>query len=221
MIAPSSEQHRDTRTRLLEAAVYCFSEKGFDATGIREIAQRAQANSALVQYHFGGKEGLYAAALRCILSTGPVGLPTPPDPAHPEARARAIQAIGDMVSGLLGELMACTAGNALERASLILVTREMQSPRADMAAVLLDHLRPYIDIMQVCIRILRPELDRPAAMDHNTSILGQLAYLSNNLELIRLIRAEPDYARDLGAVARHITAFSLRGLGIPEAFPGA
>jgi len=39
--------------------------------------------------------------------------------------------------------------------------------------------------------------------------------------LIRLIRKEPDYPRDLKALARHITEFSLRGIGIPEAFPGA
>ena len=55
-----------SRIRLVDAAILCFAEKGFDATGIREIAGRARANSALVQYHFGGKTGIYAEALRCI-----------------------------------------------------------------------------------------------------------------------------------------------------------
>lgn len=59
-----SESSMDTRRRLLEAALIVFAERGFDGAGIREIAERAKANSAMVQYHFGGKEGLYLEALR-------------------------------------------------------------------------------------------------------------------------------------------------------------
>ncbi len=53
----------DTRTRLLQAALILFAEKGLDGTGIREIAAKAKANSAMVQYHFGGKEKLWRAAV--------------------------------------------------------------------------------------------------------------------------------------------------------------
>lgn len=35
-----------------------FSEKGFDAVSVREIAAKAEANLALISYHFGSKEGL-------------------------------------------------------------------------------------------------------------------------------------------------------------------
>jgi hypothetical protein len=90
-----------------------------------------------------------------------------------------------------------------------------------MAVLLLEHMRPYTDILQGCMKILRPELDWTAALDYTTSIFGQVVHLHNNLPLLRLLRGEPDYPGDLGAVARHITAFSLRGIGIPEAFPGA
>ena len=109
----------------------------------------------------------------------------------------------------------------MDQASLLLVTRELQAPREDMAAQVLEHLRPHTDHMLGCLRILRPDLGRLEALDHINSIYGQVVHLHNNLGLIRLIREEPDYPRDLGAVARHITEFSLRGMGIPEAFPGA
>jgi len=82
-------------------------------------------------------------------------------------------------------------------------------------------MQPYTDILQGCLKILRPDLDWNAALDYTSSIFGQVLHLHNNLPLMRLMRNEPDYPRDLQAVARHITAFSLRGIGIPEAFPGA
>jgi len=48
-----------------------------------------------------------------------------------------------------------------------------------------------------------------------------VVHLHHHLALIRLTRNQPDYPQDLQAVARHITEFSLRGIGIPEANPGA
>lgn len=53
------------------------------------------------------------------------------------------------------------------------------------------------------------------------SVAPQVVHLHTNLKLIRLVRGEPNYPWDLKAVARHITEFSLRGLAVPEAFPGA
>jgi len=217
-----SDPERPSRDRLLEAAILCFAEKGFDGTGIREIAARAKANSALVQYHFGGKDGLYAAALHHIFDRRPVRVPRPPARLdEPGARAAAIRILGELVETLLNEFMAASEGGELDQASLLLVTRELQSPRADVADLILEHLRPYNEILLGCVRILRPELDRLHALDYTSSVFGQVIHLVYNLPILRLIREEPDYPRDLGAVARHITAFSLRGMGVPEAFPGA
>lgn len=220
MSQPESEQ--SSRIRLLEAAILCFAEKGFDATGIREIARRANANSALVQYHFGGKTGLYAEALKHIFTSRPHMASLPPiDAGDPEARRMAIQALGDSVEGLMNELMGTTSGTELALASHLMVTRELQSPRQDVADLILEHVRPIMDHTLACIRILRPDLDRLRALEYVNSILGQVVHLHHNLKLIRLLRGEPDYPRDLRTVARHITEFSLRGLAVPEAFPGA
>lgn len=220
MTTPDPE--RTSRDRLVEAAILCFAEKSFDATGIREIAARANANSALVQYHFGGKTGLYAAALAHIFSRRPVRVQSPPEHAGmPGARSAAIRILGELIAAMLNEFMACSEGSELDRASLLLVTRELQSPQGDMGALILEHLRPYTDTMMGCLAILRPDLDRNTAMDHADSVFGQVIHLVYNLPMMRLARGEPDYPRDLAAVARHITSFSLRGIGVPDAFPGA
>src|SRR4051794_4834505 len=53
-----------TRQRLVETAGEVFAERGFRAATVRDICKKAGANVAAVNYHFGGKEGLYAEVLR-------------------------------------------------------------------------------------------------------------------------------------------------------------
>lgn len=54
---------KDAQTKLLETATLLFSQKGFHAVSIRELAGTANMNSALISYYFGGKEGLYQEVL--------------------------------------------------------------------------------------------------------------------------------------------------------------
>lgn len=49
----------DTKTLLLSAAKKLFSEKGYDGTTVKEVADLAGVNVSLVSYHFSGKENLY------------------------------------------------------------------------------------------------------------------------------------------------------------------
>src|SRR6266850_7915162 len=55
-----------TEKRLLEAAGEIFAEHGYRAATVRQICEKARANIAAVNYHFGDKEGLYRAALRSV-----------------------------------------------------------------------------------------------------------------------------------------------------------
>jgi AcrR family transcriptional regulator len=51
----------DTRSRLLEAALRLFAEKGYAQTSTREICLAAGVNAASIHYYFGDKAGLYRA----------------------------------------------------------------------------------------------------------------------------------------------------------------
>lgn len=49
----------DTRAAIKAAGAELFATRGYRATGVRDIAERAGCNQALVSYHFKGKGGLY------------------------------------------------------------------------------------------------------------------------------------------------------------------
>ena len=53
-----------TRQSLLSAGSAIFSDKGYGDTTIAEICERAKANIAAVNYHFGDKETLYRESWR-------------------------------------------------------------------------------------------------------------------------------------------------------------
>lgn len=64
-----------SRDALLTAADALFDERGYEATTVRDIGERAGVDAALIARYFGGKEGLYLATLEQERRT-----PLPADP---------------------------------------------------------------------------------------------------------------------------------------------
>ncbi len=56
-----AEQSQKTRRTLLDAARELFTERGYAATTIEEIVQRANVTRGALQYHYGEKIGLFRA----------------------------------------------------------------------------------------------------------------------------------------------------------------
>jgi AcrR family transcriptional regulator len=89
----------DARTRLEEAALALFSERGFDETKIEDIARRAGLTKRTFFRHFGDKrevlfgggdiEGLVAAAVRSA----------PPTAGALEAVSQGLQALAGVLDG--------------------------------------------------------------------------------------------------------------------------
>lgn len=64
--APKSVRTRDaaaSKRALLQAAQELFGQKGFEATTIRDIGERAGVDAALIARYFGSKGDLYIAAV--------------------------------------------------------------------------------------------------------------------------------------------------------------
>jgi AcrR family transcriptional regulator len=58
----------ETREAILRAARELFAERGYDATTLRAVAERAGVDVALSSYYFGAKSDLFAAALELPVS---------------------------------------------------------------------------------------------------------------------------------------------------------
>lgn len=52
-----------TPERILAAATELFAQRGYSGASVKELAEAAGVNIALISYHFGGKEKLYEAVL--------------------------------------------------------------------------------------------------------------------------------------------------------------
>jgi AcrR family transcriptional regulator len=87
-----------TREALIRAGIDLFGRDGFNAASTRAISEAAGVNQALIGYHFGGKPGLYLAALKYIADS-------------------VVERIGPLVTAIDAELDADTGdGTAADRA---------------------------------------------------------------------------------------------------------
>ena len=66
--APRKRDADATRAAILAAAKVHFAKSGYDGAFLRDIAADAGADAALINRYFGGKEGLFQAALKDSIS---------------------------------------------------------------------------------------------------------------------------------------------------------
>jgi hypothetical protein len=59
----ASMEQLDCRKKLITAATPLFARKGLHGTNVRELARAAGVHFSMISYHFGSKNGLYAAVL--------------------------------------------------------------------------------------------------------------------------------------------------------------
>ncbi len=195
----------DIHVRLIEAAGEVFAEQGYQAATVRDICQRAGANVAAINYHFGGKEKLYEAVLNYVhkrsfqhatreqLQDGP-----------PEQRLRLF------IRGLFRGI--------LDRGSPVwlhqLMSREMMQPTHGLDMLIDNEIRPRSQMVRAIIR----EIVGAAPTDHEVwlccfSIVSQCFFYHHSRQVIQ--RLHPDIRLDLSALdelADHVWRFSLSAL---------
>jgi len=125
----------NTRERILEAAAQLFSEQGYDGTSTRVLGAAADANIGTIAYHFGGKEGLYEAALARMYERV-LELELPEDLGDtPEERIRAVMATVWAFCRRERPAVRLLLRHVLERGSLPPAVREQWATKSLVRAV--------------------------------------------------------------------------------------
>jgi TetR/AcrR family transcriptional regulator, regulator of cefoperazone and chloramphenicol sensitivity len=200
------EDQDPTKVRLIEAAGEEFAGKGFDATRVRTICDRAGANVAAVNYHFGDKEQLYVETVldahRCGMEFGEYDAAVAAGPA---------------------EQLRCFIHHFLTRVLAInhpddwrhrLMLREMLQPTKASDVLVRESIRPHFERLQQVMREFCPDADERKLNALSFSVIGQcLHYRMARPVAERLIGSDEFRALDLDFLTDHITSFCLAALG--------
>jgi AcrR family transcriptional regulator len=202
-----SQEHALTRRNLLDAAAEVFAEVGFRAATVREICQRAGANVAAVNYHFGDKEKLYLEVLRRsqeeALQKYPPDYGIPPD-------ASAEDKLGAFIRSLL--LRIFDQGTTAYHGKIM--AREMVDPTPALDTLVQERIRALALHLGAIIReLLGPGANEQTVRLCLLSVVSQCMFQHHCRSVVNRVFPDQTYTPDdIERLARHITRFSLGAL---------
>ena len=204
-----------TKLALILAAGELFAEHGFDGTSVRAIAEKADANIAAINYHFGGKQDLYIATLLYAIEHGTFKALAEQlgEPCGSRTSMAMAEAIDGLVRRLFLEYLATE--EAPWRNRLILRCLLEESPA--IARVVDASFRPDVDALRAFARRARPAMSEQETLLWAFEFLGQVSFyvLARPAMLTYLERAEYGGAF-LSAAAQRVSRWALATLGLPQ-----
>src|SRR3954447_21022196 len=195
-----------TRERIAEAAGEIFAERGFDATTVRDICQRAGANVAAVNYYFGDKQRLYVEAVvrahRWRMEQA--RLPEWSDNTPPETK------LSDFIATFFRRVL--TGPDDTWHTKLVM--REMANPTAACAELVQSSIRPQFEILLAILRELLPaDVSDQRLRLTAFSIVGQCLFYHFADPVVRNLLTAEEYAElDVTVLAQHVLDFSLASI---------
>ncbi len=164
----------DTREALILAGLRLFGTNGFEGTSTRAIAREAKANSAMIAYYFGGKEGLRTACAEWVVTrigrlAGSVSVP-PPEQLTPDKAL-------DVMERIL-RTMAPFAVASQEAFSIVsFMMREMMQPSKSIDHVYGELIRPmHKRFCMLWAAATGMEAEAPETRLAVFSLIGQMLY---------------------------------------------
>lgn len=206
----------DTRTSLLQAALVCFADHGFDGTSMRMIAEKAERPLSLLSHYFRNKEGLYGEVFKHLLEASspqqvtpiPAGLDVP----------GAIRLLREQIHLVYQQAAPDAAATQPFRDHQArLWVREFRAPRPSLHPLFKKHLAPTMDLIRECIRILRPELNEAQLAFLGATIMGQVVGHGTMSGLNRVVWGEHPPFGSRFQEAELLVDFCLHGLRVGAA----
>jgi TetR/AcrR family transcriptional regulator, regulator of cefoperazone and chloramphenicol sensitivity len=203
----SSGSSSATENRLLQAAGEIFAELGYRAATVRQICEKADANIAAVNYHFGDKEGLYMAVLRSVPDAHAEKFP-PDKGLQPGATAE--QRLAAYIESLLNRVF--DEGRPGWHSKIM--AREMIEPTRALDTLVAEIARPvHQELASIVRELLGSSAGKDAVRLCTLSILSQCVYYHHARSVLSRLYPEQEYgSENIAHLANHITQFSLGAL---------
>jgi AcrR family transcriptional regulator len=194
-----------TKQKLIEVAGEVFALKGFRDATVRDICEKAGANVAAINYHFGDKEKLYAEVFRyvhevdCQLNEqtyDQVECPKESLKLYIEAMLRKMLMPGKF--SWKGTLMA----------------REMVDPSPVLDEVVKTWVKPLADeLNRIVSEIINQPQDSMAVRLCASSVFGQIFFHKHGQQINKRLYSDLDYSEEqISQLSKHVYEFSISAL---------
>jgi AcrR family transcriptional regulator len=192
---------------LVDVAAHVFAERGFHGATVREICQGAGANVAAVNYHFGGKDGLYAAVLR---QTHRFAHEQYPLFGRAAADAAPAERLKEFVRSFLLRILA-EGRHALYGK---LLSREMIEPTRALDGLVENEIRPMSEQLHGIMReLLGPDSSDEQVRLCGMSVVSQVLFYHHCRPVLCRVYPRLSFGpAEVEGLVEHITRFSLAGL---------
>ena len=194
----------ETRERLLEAAGEVFAECGFRAATIRGICERAKANVAAVNYHFGEKQELYKAVFDYARDYAP-RFSQPVLAAGPAEQQRHAF-IHTMLTRYFDQGRPAWLGK--------LIAQEMIDPTNMLDKLVTHQIRPNAERLKAIVReLIGRKVDEETLWLCVFSVVAQWLYYFHCGQVLKRLNPDRQFGpTEIRRLADHIAKFSITAL---------
>ena len=207
----------DTKMALILAAGELFADHGFDGASIRAIAEKAGANIAAVNYHFGSKEHLYIATLQHVILCD-MGTPLRAFLESPATvcTPRAVRAV--IREAALATFSKLSSPDRPQWRFRLLMRATFESASGALDPLIDETFRPEVSDLVALARRARPDLAERTALLWAFSFMGQVSFYMFVREPVLRVLDMAAYDREFSEEAADhvadvmVSALGLRGL---------
>jgi len=180
----------DARNRILDAAEQLFTEHGFAATSVRKITAAAGVPLALVNYHFGSKQGLMEAVYARALGQGGAQRLSYLDRLEQDAGGQPV-ALARLVDAFIDSAMRLDRKDSLPGAVFKqLIGRAFYEPGAGGEDFFPSEYRELIDRYKQAFGRALPHLAEAEVVWRMYFFVGLVAYVMAGKDVMRMLELD-------------------------------
>ena len=196
---------KSTRTKLIEAALEVFGERGYYHATIQQIVRRAGTNVAAVNYHFGDKAQFYGKVVSHALNLDQAAERVDLGDEPPEEQLRTF--VFWFVHNIVG---LHKPSSSLEKIHI----QEMVNPSPILDTLVDTFIRPnHMKLRAIVAALLPDDATEQDIRHHCFSVIGQCLHYKFARPVMDRLYADIEFTENyVNSLAEHITHVSLAGM---------